>query len=183
MLRNTTSGLGALGLAALALALSGCNGSPAGMVPSGEDLVISIGIGEPKHLVPSTATESNGSDVLDAVFADLVEYDDTFTPYELAAESISSDDNRVWVIKLKPGWTFHNGEPVTADSYINAWNAGAWGPNAHDGNYFFAKIEGYEALNPRDARQAPSAKKLTGLTKLDELTFQVTLKEPYVNFK
>src|SRR5262249_29141171 len=86
-------------------------------------------------------------------------------------------------IRLKAGWTFHNGEPVTADSYIDAWNAGAWGPNAHDGNYFFTKILGYDEMNPPDAKQAPTAKKLRGLVKKDELTFEVTLKDPYVNFK
>ena len=146
-------------------------------------LVVSVGIGEPKFLVPSTTTESNGSDVLHALFTPLVEYDDTFRPVELAAEAITSTDNRVWTIRLKPGWTFHNGEPVTADSYINAWNAGAWGPNAHDGNYFFDKIQGYADLNPRDARTTPTARKLTGLVRKDDLTFEVTLNAPYVNFE
>lgn len=178
-LRNIT-----FGLVALAATLSGCGGSTGrGSAADGGDLVISLGIGEPKWLIPSTTTESNGSDVLDAVFTDLVEYDEHFKPYEMAAESITTTDNKVWTIKLKAGWTFHNGEPVIAENYIDAWNAGAWGPNAHDGNYFFSKIEGYDALNPADAKSAPTAKKLTGLAKVDDLTFQVTLKEPYVNFK
>ena len=70
-----------------------------------------------------------------------------------------------------------------ADAYVNAWNAGAYGPNAHDGNYFFEKIEGYADLNPANARQAPTAKKLSGLVTKDDLTFEVTLTAPYVNFK
>jgi oligopeptide transport system substrate-binding protein len=163
--------------------LTACGGSGTSSAINPEPLVVSIGIGEPKFLVPSTTTESNGSDVLHALFTPLVEYDATFRPVELAAESITSTDNRVWTIRLKPGWTFHNGEPVTADSYINAWNAGAWGPNAHDGNYFFEKILGYADLNPRDARTEPKAKKLAGLVRQDDLTFQVTLNAPYVNFK
>lgn len=178
MLRNV-----ALGLAVLSLTLSACGSGTGSEGGSDGAFVISIGIGEPKFLIPSTTTESNGSDVLDALFTDLVEYDEQFRPYEVAAESITSEDNRVWIIKLKPGWTFHNGEPVTADSYINAWNAGAWGPNAHDGNYFFSKIDGYEELNPQDATVEPKAKKLSGLAKIDDLTFQVTLSDPYVNFK
>src|SRR5690606_25443973 len=166
---------------ALALALTGCGKGPSEDADGA--FTVSIGIGEPKYLSPSTTTESNGSDVLDALFTDLVEYDEQFRPYEMAAETITTEDNRVWIIKLKQGWTFHNGEPVTADSYINAWNAGAWGPNAHDGNYFFEKILGYDDLNPRDARAEPKAKKLAGLRKVDDLTFEVTLREPYVNFK
>jgi len=164
-----------------ACTLAACGGGTDS--PSPETLVVSIGIGEPKFLLPSTTTESNGHDVLHALFTPLVEYDDTFRPVELAAESITSADNRTWTIRLKPGWTFHNGEPVTADAYINAWNAGAWGPNAHDGNYFYDKILGYADLNPRDARVAPKAKKLAGLVKKDDLTFEVTLSAPYVNFK
>ena len=50
-----------------------------------------------------------------------------------AAESITSTDQKVWMIKLKPGWTFHNGEPVSVGSYINAWRHGAYGPNAGEG--------------------------------------------------
>jgi peptide/nickel transport system substrate-binding protein/oligopeptide transport system substrate-binding protein len=164
------------------LAAAAC-GSGTGPAPAGESLVVSIGIGEPKRLIPSTTTESNGAEVLSALFTALVEYDEQFRPFEVAAESITTSDNRVWTIRLKPGWRFHNGEPVTADSYINAWNAGAYGPNAHDGNYFFEKIEGYRDLNPTDARQAPRAKKLTGLVRKDDLTFEVTLTAPYVNFR
>lgn len=166
---------------AAACSLAACGGRSTGSTP--DTLVVSIGIGEPKSLVPSSTTEAYGHDVLHALFTPLVEYDDSFRPVELAAESITSPDNRVWTIRLKPGWTFHNAEPVTADAYINAWNAGAWGPNAHDGNYFYDKILGYADLNPRDARVAPKAKKLAGLVKKDDLTFEVTLSDPYVNFK
>ncbi len=161
--------------------LTACGGGAPAV--SGGPLIVSIGIGEPKSLVPSNSTESNGADVLNALFTPLVDYDASARPVELAAESITSPDNRVWTIRLRSGWTFHNGEPVTADSYINAWNAGAWGPNAYDGNYFFEKIAGYADLNPRDGRSQPSARKLAGLVRKDELTFEVTLSAPYVNFK
>jgi peptide/nickel transport system substrate-binding protein/oligopeptide transport system substrate-binding protein len=180
-MNNRTIGPWLVSVLVLALSASACGRSA--NAPSSDALVVSIGIGEPKFLVPSTTTETNGHNVLHALFTPLVEYDAQFRPIELAAAAITSEDNRVWTIALKPGWTFHNGEPVTADSYINAWNAGAWGPNAHDGNYFFDKILGYADLNPRDARTAPRATKLSGLEKIDDLTFRVTLTEPYVNFK
>jgi oligopeptide transport system substrate-binding protein len=178
MLRVTALGLLSL---ATAVSLSGCGGKRDTAATQG--LVVSIGIGEPKSLVPSGANDTNSADVLNALFTKLVDYDAQMRPVELAAESITTVDNKVWIIRLRPGWTFHNGEPVTAESYIDAWNAGAWGPNAHDSNNHFSKIAGYDALNPRDARTAPSAKKLTGLVKGDDLTFEVTLSAPYVNFK
>src|SRR5690606_9847775 len=168
-------------VAASGLGFSACGGSSDPIDP--DSFVVRVGIGEPKRLIPSSTTESFGHDVLHALFTPLVAFDADFLPYEVAAESITSEDNQVWTIRLRPGWTFHNGEPVTADSYINAWNAGAWGPNAHDGNYFFEKIQGYADLNPRDANTEPRAKKMSGLQKIDDLTFQVTLNEPYVNFR
>jgi oligopeptide transport system substrate-binding protein len=170
-------------LACLALVATVACGSSEPAGTAGGPFIVSFGIGEPKHLVPSSATESNGANVLTALFTALVEYDERFRPYEVAAESITSTDNKTWTIKLRSGWTFHNGEPVTSDSYINAWNAGAWGPNAHDGNAFFEKIAGYSDLNPTDGKSAPKAKKLSGLVKRDDLTFDVTLNAPYVNFK
>jgi peptide/nickel transport system substrate-binding protein/oligopeptide transport system substrate-binding protein len=169
------------GLLAAALLLAACGGS--GPAPAGTEQIVSVGIGEPKSLLPTSANEANGSQVLAALFTPLVEYDAEMRPIPLAAESITTEDNRTWTIRLRPGWTFHNGEPVTADAYINAWNAGAWGPNAHDANYFFQKIEGYAALNPTDASTPPAATKLSGLVRKDDLTFEVTLSEPYVNFK
>ena len=106
-----------------------------------------------------------------------------------AAESIKSDDNKVWTVKLKAGWTFHNGEPVNSDSYINAWNHGAYGPNGQNNNYFFERIEGYAELHPTDpdgegAQKAPTpkTKKMTGLAKVDETTFTVTLAAPFADF-
>jgi len=165
----------------IALVLTGCSGGTSEAEPG--KLIVSIGIGEPQSLIPSSATESNGADVLNALFTDLVDYDDNAQPIPLAAESITTADNRVWTVKLRSGWTFHNGEPVTSDAYINAWNAGAWGPNAHNANYFFTKITGYADLNPADGRSAPKAKKLSGLKRIDDLSFEVTLNEPYNNFK
>jgi len=164
----------------LAVTVSACGGGNAPADPGA--FIVSIGIGEPKRLIPSSTTETEGAEVVNALFAPLVDYDASLRPYEVAAASITSTDNRVWTITLKPGWTFHNGEPVTADSYINAWNAGAWGPNAHDANSFFEKIEGYRDLNPTDGGM-PRARKLAGLVKKDDLTFEVTLNEPYVNFR
>ncbi|MND05386.1 hypothetical protein D3C83_261490 [compost metagenome] len=60
-------------LVALALSLGAC-GRSAPESAAG-DLVVSIGIGEPKRLIPSTATESNGAEVVNALFTPLVKYD------------------------------------------------------------------------------------------------------------
>lgn len=170
-----------LALVLAAMALAGCGAKPSAQAPA--QLVVSIGLQEPRSLLPANAQETNGQQVLRALFTGLVEYDAQLAPVEAAAESITSADNRTWTIKLKAGWQFHNGEAVTADSYVDAWNAGAFGPNAFQGNSYFDKIEGYAELNPADANQPPQALKLKGLVKKDALTFEVTLREPYVNFR
>ncbi|WP_151898151.1 peptide ABC transporter substrate-binding protein [Streptomyces sp. C8S0] len=149
----------------------------------------SVDIAEPKRLIPQTTTESSGSQVLAGLFTPLVEFDADNKPVMAAAESIESPDNKVWTIKLKDA-TWHDGKPVTAKNYVDAWNWGAFGPNAADGNYFFGSIQGYDELNPQDPdgdgpKEAPqpAAKELSGLKALDEKTIEVTLKAPFAGFR
>ena len=86
------------------------------------DNIVSIGIGEPKHLVPSNTTETEGHEVVSALFAPLVEYDEESRPYEVAAESITSTDNQTWTIKLRAGWMVVSGEKRHARDYIEGLN-------------------------------------------------------------
>jgi oligopeptide transport system substrate-binding protein len=172
----------AAGAAAIALLAAGCSG---GSSDDDETLpnTISIGIVEPESLIPSNTTEANGSSVLASLYYPLVRFDETRKPYTVAAESISHDKaNKVWTVKLRSGFTFSNGEPVTADNYINAWNYGAYGPNAQLASYFFSRIDGYAAMQSVDPdgkgpekAPEPKANKLTGLRKVNNLTFTVTL--------
>ncbi|MDG4789850.1 ABC transporter substrate-binding protein [Micromonospora sp. WMMD1102] len=157
---------------------------------SAADALVSIGVGEPQHLIPSNTTESNGAEVLAALFSPLVDFDADNKPYTVAAESVESTDNKVWTIKLKDGYTFHNGEKVGADNYINAWNHAAYGPNGNGGSYFFERIEGYKDLQSEDPdgegpkkAPEPAAKTMTGLKKVDDLTFTVTLSEPFSGWR
>ncbi len=138
---------------------------------------------EPTHLVPQNDYESCGTQVNQAVFTRLVDFDPTtLQPIPAQAESIDlSDDGLTYTIKIKPGWTFHNGEPVTAKSYVDAWNYAAYGPNGYILNFFFDKIEGYDDLNPSEGD--PKAKALTGLKVEDETTFTVTLTAPSSQFE
>ncbi|MEE6263319.1 peptide ABC transporter substrate-binding protein [Plantactinospora sonchi] len=178
----------ALPLAAT-LGLAACGGGGSG--ESDANAVVSVQIGEPQHLIPTNANESSGNQVLAALFTPLVKFDAQNKPYEVAAESITnSTDNTVWTVKLKDGFTFHNGEKVTADSYINAWNYGAYGPNGQGNSYFFEKIAGYEDLQSEDPdgegpqkAPEPKAKTLSGLKKVDDTTFTITLAKPYSEFK
>ncbi len=145
---------------------------------------IAVQLGEPQHgLIPQNTAESEGAEVLNALFAGLVEYDNkTNEPKLRVAESIESPDSKVWTIKLKDGYTFHNGEKVTAQSFVDAWNWGANQDNAAEGLPFFAKIDGSEELAPGKDKK-PATDKLKGLTVVDDKTFTVTLTAPFSQFK
>jgi len=182
--------LAVAGTASLALLAAGCSSTPA--APTVSSYVLQVNSGEPQHLLPAATSESEGSLVLNALFEPLIDYDANNKPVESAAESITSTDNKVWTIKLRAGRTFHNGEAVTSDSYIDAWNYGAYGPNGMDNNYFFEKFAGYADLQPgKDPDGAdgplkapdPVAKTLTGLKKVDDTTFTATLSATFADFK
>lgn len=179
----------AAGAAAIVMLAAGC-GSGSDEAEGSENTVV-LGISEPKHLIPANTTESSGSQVLDSLFYPLVDMNEQKQPIEKAAESITSDDNKVWTVKLKAGFTFSNAEPVTSDSYINAWNNGAYGPNGNDGAYFFERIAGYPDLQSKDPdgeegpqkAPEPKAKTMSGLKKVDDTTFTITLSAPFAGWK
>ncbi|GIF12364.1 putative peptide ABC transporter DppA [Actinoplanes teichomyceticus] len=181
----------AVGATAIALLAAGCGGGGSDDSSATSNTVV-IGIGEPQHLIPSNTTESNGAEVLASLFYPLVDFDAQNNPVPVAAESITPDKtNTVWTIKLKPGFTFSNGEPVISDNYIDAWNYGAYGPNGQGGAYFFERIKGYADLQSKDPdgeegpkkAPEPKAKKLTGLAKVDDTTFTVTLSAPFAGWQ
>jgi oligopeptide transport system substrate-binding protein len=164
-----------------ALGLAACAGG-GGDSSSSSSGVVKIGIAEPQFLTPGQTSDTSGSQVLAALFAPLVDYDADNKPYEVQAQSITSTDNKTWDIKLKPGWTFHNGEPVTADSYINAWNAAAY-TGAQNNSYFFSQVDGYNDVAPADPKAKPTAKTMSGLKKVNDTEFTVTLASPFSDFK
>jgi oligopeptide transport system substrate-binding protein len=150
---------------------------------------ISYHISEPEHLFPpANVTESEGAAVVDALYSPLVDLDlETSEAIwgddapNAVAESVESDDQQTWTITLKEGWTFHDGTPVTAQSYVDAWNYGA--SNAEfTGNYFFglAGIEG--AAEAAGTESEPGTGEMSGLTAVDDQTLEVTLAEPFSQF-
>ncbi|MFC0534259.1 peptide ABC transporter substrate-binding protein [Phytohabitans kaempferiae] len=135
---------------------------------------------EPDHLVPGWVAAGSSFSILNALYAPLVALKPDGTLDYVQAESVSSEDSRVWTIKLREGWTFHDGTPITAQDYANTVNAAAYGPNAWGTNGLTINIEGYDALNPESGE--PKTDKLTGVEVVDDLTLRVTLKAPNGGF-
>ena len=130
---------------------------------------------EPAFLVPTAADDQPAILVMRQLFSGLVDYDLEGVPVLNIAESIESEDQQNWTITLKDGYTFHNGEPVNADSFIRAWNYTADGDNAQNNSYFMSRIVGWD-----EAQEG--ADTMSGVVKVDDLTFTVELKAPFVGF-
>ncbi|MER6439654.1 ABC transporter substrate-binding protein [Streptomyces sp. NPDC001185] len=144
--------------------------------------VVSVEIGEPQNsLVPSNTYETEGGQVINALFTGLTKLDASNKVVNAMAESIETKDNKVWTIKLKSGYTFHNGEKVTAQSFVDAWNYGANQTNAQQTNPLFSHIQGYSDLNPGEGKK-PSTDQMSGLKAVDDSTLQVTLSGAFSAF-
>jgi len=176
--RNRRIGLGVAALAtAGVLALTGCSsGGSDGGSGGGDDAaaIITTNGTEPQNpLIPTATNEVGGGKILDAIFAGLVYYEADGTAQNDMAESIETDDNQTFTITLEEGNEFSDGSPVDADSFINAWQDGALLSNERLNSYFFEDIQGfsYDEDSP-----------LTGLEKVDDRTFTVTLNEPRSDF-
>ncbi|GAA2813115.1 ABC transporter substrate-binding protein [Saccharopolyspora taberi] len=174
---------------AVAVFASACGG---GGSASGEDGIVTLDWNEPENpLVPGNTTEENGSFIIDAMFTGLVKYSaKDFKPENAMAESIETTDNTNFTIKIKPDWTFHDGTPVKAKNFVDAWNYTAYGPNGFQGASFFEQIEGYEVVHPEDPDgeagpqdpPTPPTKEMSGLKVVDDHTFTVKLKNAFTIF-
>ena len=158
------------------LALAGCaSGGSSGDATGGSSAdVISANGSEPQNpLIPTNTNETGGGKILDSIFAGLVYYDADGNPVNDAAEEITTDDPQHLTVKLKEGMTFTDGEEVTADNFIKAWNYGALASNEQLSSYFFEDIEGFSYDEDSE---------LTGLQQVDDYTFTIALNKPATDF-
>ncbi|MCX4622207.1 ABC transporter substrate-binding protein [Streptomyces albogriseolus] len=164
---------------ALALATAGCGGG-GGSGDSGA--VLSASWGDPQNpLEPSNTNEVQGGKVLDMIFRGLKRYHpETGEAQDMLAEKIETTDSQNFTITVKDGWTFSNGEKVTAQSFVDAWNYGASLRNNQRNAYFFGYIEGYDQVHPEEGEQ--TADTLSGLKVTGERTFTVKLTQKFSTF-
>ncbi|MEV6735722.1 ABC transporter substrate-binding protein [Streptomyces sp. NPDC051104] len=170
----------ALWAAVAALMAAACGGGAdgGGTVPG----VFSSSWGDPQNpLEPANTNEVQGGKVLDMVFRGLKRYDPrTGAAEDMLAESIRTSDSRNFTVTVKDGWTFSNGEPVTARSFVDAWNYGASLRNNQRNAYFFGYIEGYDKVHPASGTQ--TADTLSGLKVTGPRTFTVRLGQKFSTF-
>ncbi|HTW98145.1 MAG TPA: ABC transporter substrate-binding protein [Acidimicrobiales bacterium] len=147
--------------------------------PGYEDATLTVADNDLDTLLPA-ATELSFFE-LDELWAPLVAFNPNGTLDDVQAQSITAaDHDKVWTIRIRPGWTFDNGEPVTAQSYVDGWNLTAYKGNAYPNASELSEIAGYSAVNPLTGKA--TAKTLSGLKVLGTDAFQVTLTTPDSQF-
>ncbi|MGW7054952.1 peptide ABC transporter substrate-binding protein [Streptomyces sp. NPDC054887] len=163
---------------AVALAATACGGGDSGG-GSGASGVVRSSWGDPANpLEPANTNEVQGGKVLDMLFRGLKRYDPkTGEARDMLAEKIETTDARTFTVTVKDGWTFSNGEKVTAKSFVDAWNYGAHLKNNQRNAYFFGYIEGYDKVHPEKGEA--TAETLSGLRVKDARTFTVKLTQKF----
>lgn len=167
--RATRAGVAAL--AAASLALTACSGGEDGGANADGGVVSANGTEPQNPLIPANTNEVGGGRIVEMIFAGLVYYDAEGETQLEVAESIETEDQKNYTITLKEGETFADGTPVTANSFVDAWNYAV--ENALVGAYNFESIAGYEE----------GGDEMEGLKVVDDRTFTVELEEPEVDFQ
>ncbi|NSC23694.1 ABC transporter substrate-binding protein [Streptomyces albus subsp. chlorinus] len=175
MTRRALAAVGAVALTATACG----GGSTSGGGGGSQDGVVRAFWTDPQHPVePANTNEVQGGKVLDMISRGLMKYDPVTGKAEKAvARSITTEDQRNFTITLEKGWKFSDGTPVTAKSFVDAWNYGALVTNKQINSYFFQYIDGYDEVHPEKGK--PRAKTMSGLKVKDGHTFTVRLNQEF----
>lgn len=179
-MRRATHARWAVCAMAVALAATACGNEDGGSGDAGA--VLSASWGDPQNpLEPANTNEVQGGKVLDMIFRGLKRYDPvTGEAQDMLAEKIETSDSQNFTVTVKDGWTFSNGEKVTARSFVDAWNYGASLRNNQRNAYFFGYIQGYDEVHPEEGEQ--TADTLSGLKVTGERTFTVALTQKFSTF-
>ncbi|MFF2382869.1 ABC transporter substrate-binding protein [Streptomyces sp. NPDC058108] len=181
-MRGATHAKWAAGAAAIALAATACGSGGGGGGGGSGSGVVTSSWGDPQNpLEPANTNEVQGGKVLDMIFRGLKRYDaKTGAAQDMLAQKIETTDSQNFKITVKSGWKFSNGEAVTAQSFVDAWNYGASLKNNQKNAYFFGYIDGYDKVHPDTGTQ--SADKLSGLKVTGTDTFTVKLNQKFSTF-
>lgn len=157
-----------------ALVLSACGGGGGEDSGEGEGGTVSIYNCEPQYLTPGNSTEVCGSKILEQLFTGLTQVDyETVEAVEGVASDWETDDNITWTFTLNDDWTFHNGDPVTAQTFVDTWNWVVDPDNAQQNASFYDKFLGYQEVVDGDADE------LEGVRAVDDTTLEIELSEPF----
>lgn len=161
------------------LILSACGGGNA-KTPSSSSLAAkqvltfpNVGTSDISVMDPAQGPDSNSAVVVNMVYSGLVRFDKNLNVVPDQATWAISPDRKTYTFTLKPGITFSDGTPVTAQTYVYTLTR-ALTPDVQSpiSTLFLGNIVGAAELN------AGKAKTLSGVQALNDTTLQITLTRP-----
>ncbi len=166
--------------AALLLALTACGGggnTPANGSPTQAPRQVltfpNVGTTDIGFLDPALGPDANSAIAVGMVYSGLVKSDINLNVIPDQATWDISNNNTVYTFHIKPGITFSDGTPVTAQTYVYTLTR-ALLPEVKSGiaSFFEANIVGADAVSSGKTRT------LAGVKALDAQTLQITLTKP-----
>jgi oligopeptide transport system substrate-binding protein len=138
-----------------------------------------VELSEPGSLDPPHGDDSEEIIIIRNMFRGLVQYDEK-TAKVLPASATSwdvSSDAKKFTFHLRRDNKFANGEPVTADSFVRAFNRLTAKSEDAELAYHAASILGY-----KEHHDDGTAATLAGVRAVDDYTLEITLAEPDAEF-
>lgn len=145
------------------------NGTSAG---NGETSV-SMGMTEPAAIDPALIPDIYGAQVARLTFDGLTSIGSELDAVPAVAESWDTEDNQAWTFQLRDDVTFANGDPVTAESFVTAWNRAAHPDTASPVAYHGLPIVGWA-----DVMEAAS-EEISGIAAVDDRTLEIQTESPF----
>ncbi len=140
------------------------------------DDVLNVAISEPASLDPLRIQDPGSVLVARQLYEGLTRWDPIEEKVRPAAAKgwRVSNGGRTFTFKLRQGMSFHDGTPVTSKDFRFAFDRIALKSNASDLAYTLDRVAGFTDVN-----QLGESRHLEGLATPNDLTFQITLEEPY----
>jgi oligopeptide transport system substrate-binding protein len=136
-----------------------------------------VGISDIATLDPAQGPDANSNIVVNMIYSGLVRSDKNLNVVPDQATWQVSDNSKVYTFTLKPGITFSDGTPITAQTYVYTWTRALLPIVASPvASFYEAPIVG------ADAMVAGKATTLAGVKAVNPTTLQVTLQRPTAYF-
>ncbi|HYI44587.1 MAG TPA: peptide ABC transporter substrate-binding protein [Actinomycetota bacterium] len=144
-----------------------------------DDAVLNVAIPEPATLDPMRLQDPGSVLVARQLFEGLTRWDQTQERVQPAAAQrwTVSDGGRTFAFRLREGMSFHDGTPVTSQTFKFAFERIAAKGNASDLAYTLELVDGFAAVN-----QSGTSQRLAGISAPDPLTLVFRLSEPFYDF-
>lgn len=132
-------------------------------------------ITEPQNpLIPANTYDTEGTKIVNLLFSGLFFYDEQGSLINEVAQSVETQDNQHYIVKLNPEFKFSDGSNITARHFVDTWNLAVKQKMLMMSA--FSDIQGY----PQEGENFTS---LNGLKIIDNYTFSIDLKYPVYEFK